>query len=37
VQGVDVRLDAPLDALHARMRGADRFLHVCAVRLNAKT
>ena len=32
VQGVDVRLDAPLDALHARMRGADRFLHVCAVR-----
>ena len=37
VQGVDVRLDAPLDALHARMRGADRFLHVCAVRLRAKT
>ena len=32
VQGVDVRLDAPLDALHARMRGADRFLHVCVVR-----
>ena len=32
VQGVDVRLDTPLDALHARMRGADRFLHVCAVR-----
>ena len=37
VQGVEVSLDAPLDALHARMRGADRFLHVCAVRLNAKT
>jgi hypothetical protein len=37
VQGVDVRLDAPLDALHARMRGADRFLHVCAVRLRAET
>ena len=35
VQGVDVRLDAPLDALHARMRGADRFLHVCAVRRRA--
>jgi hypothetical protein len=35
VQGVDVRLDTPLDALHARMRGADRFLHVCAVRRRA--
>ena len=35
LQGVDVRLDTPLDALHARMRGADRFLHVCAVRRRA--
>ena len=35
VQGVDVGLDAPLDALHARMRGADRFLHVCAVKARA--
>ena len=35
VQGVDVRLDTPLDALHARLRGADRFLHVCAVRRRA--